>query len=154
MHLLNDFSSNSVYKWLLPVPGFFHLEMHMQQCIWRFAGEWLLSPLAVKVGRSTVKFKKDKSGEFRITDRFLELLLEAVLTWIRDIKLGSGAQDITEFMVKVKANKMLYEFMWVMSMLVSPYVYFRLLVRQGKVKEAKNQLMYWFQLFYSTNKVS
>ena len=147
-------NANSEYKWLLPVPGFFHIEMHMQQCIWRFAGEWFLSPLAVENGRSTVKFKKDKSGEFRTTDRFLEVLLEAVLVWVKPIKLDSGADTINKFMSLVKKNKPLYEFMWVMTRLVSPYVHFRLLIRQGEIVKAKDHLKYWFQLFYSAHKVS
>lgn len=142
-----------MYTWTLPAPGLWHFEWHMQKCIWRYAGKWLLSPLAIYCRRPRGYFKDANVTDFRITDGLLEQLCMTGVSWLKTLMRGAKENTIESLMAKVHNNKPLFEFMWVIRMLVVPYCHMRWLVRTGEHAEILKQMGYWFHLFAGCNKV-
>lgn len=137
---------------MLPVPGMWHFEWHLQQMIWRYAGEWLLTPFALKCGRSHGQFKLACAKDFRQTDGVLEQFLWVSMCWIKRMIIGGKMDSVEELIEKVKDNVPLAEFLWVVRSLVGPYVYFRYLIRVGNVEEMERQIGYWHTFFVGVKK--
>lgn len=83
----------------------------------------------------------------------LEQLCMTGVSWLKTLMRGAKENTIESLMAKVHNNKPLFEFMWVIRMLVVPYCHMRWLVRTGEHAEILKQMGYWFHLFAGCNKV-
>ena len=118
------------YDWVLPLPGLWHLQYNLQQALCILFGDWLLSPVALQTGRPASLFRELGNGsKFRPMDLFLHQLADAGLTYINQMLSAAEATGINNLMFKVANNQNLYEFLFIFTKCLMPYIALRQAIR-------------------------
>ena len=68
------------YFWVIPVPGEWHWTWHILQAIFIVYGEFIIFPLALKLGFKSIDLK---AKNFHYAEDILEIATLALLKWVR-----------------------------------------------------------------------
>ena len=142
-----------MFLWLIPVPGWWHFEWHTQKAIFRLYGNWLLTPLAFKMGRTPAHIDKtSKVKNFRSTDEFLVNFTTASLKYFNSLIDESGCADMPAFLEHIHRNSNFYDVGYLTFYTLVPYVQMCSAVRLGDWRKFESLLPVWLQLFVASDK--
>ena len=143
----------SRYRWIIPVPGFWHLEWHVQKGIYRLCGCWVLTPLAYLLGRTHGEIDRHSEVKnFRVTDEFLSDFATAVILYVNDLMAESSCHTVTEFLELIRLNDNLYDIVYITFYFIVPYTQIRRAIRHGDHALLESLLPLLVSLFYITGK--
>ena len=139
--------------WLVPYPGWWHFEWHVQKAIFIIWGNWYLTPLAYQMGRTPAHIDKNsKAKNFRYTDEFLVNLTTASVRYFNSLFNDAGVQDMPRFLQLIRNNENLHDIGWFTFNVLIPYTHMRHAVRHADWKTFESLLPVWLQLFVVTSK--